>query len=616
MEQALRGLFAMELDDGQLRQGMEELATRWPFPGLISLWGPGLYNRNRTVFRPFILARFPRFTFDTLGRPQSVFKGPSAELFEQWLQDVERVGDVELFRRLYGLQLQDLPWEEGRKRWLGDLLTRYGAASTRAQRQQVLNQFELHFELDEPAAIALYTADPVVSRGFILEHLPWMRWFESSWSSPWQNLPALARERGDEALALELYRRQVPEKTWTQDVLALCDTLQEPGSLLEALEQRHLVHAYKDVATTFLALARKRGRDVVPYLLHHVRDVRQPWSRLNRSFSQLVELAREQEWWDLWSALMRTSANPDTYDREVLGLLRGSRLSGDEVRRRLLLLAGVGRERNFVGFGIVQVQPLKDETAVLLYERFPDLVRGPFRMHVSPGWSGTYPKLTARAIKLGDAQVVDFLASRVALQNVRYGATQQPSPWAGVIERLSASYEELLERSPETFASRAATVLGKMPAFAIGNYGTLVRHNRLARLFFERAHAHYAADARAMRDLLESPQIHVQALAFRVLGRDDERARTLAVRNVDLLQATLLRPLHRKTRLMALGALRNAARDEAAARQLVGRLRDALDLPDQRYPKEALLGLLAELLHRWPALRGPSEQPVVYGGAA
>ena len=164
VEQALRGLFAMDLDDGQLRQGMEEMATRWAFPGLIALWGPGLYYRNRTVFRPFILARFPQFTVDTRGRPKSVFQGPTAELFEKWLQDVERSGDVELFRRLYRLQLQDLAWDARRKRWLGDLLARYGAASTRTQRQLVLNQFDFAFELDEPAAITLYTADAVVSR--------------------------------------------------------------------------------------------------------------------------------------------------------------------------------------------------------------------------------------------------------------------------------------------------------------------------------------------------------------------------------------------------------------------------------------------------------------------
>jgi hypothetical protein len=615
LEQALRGLFTMQLDDGQLREGMEELARRWAFSGLIALWGPGLYNRNRTVFRPFILAHFPQFTFDALGRPQSVFKGPSAELFEKWLEDVERSGDVELFRRLYRLQFQGLSREAGRKRWLSDLEARYGAASTRAQRQGVLDQFDLPFELDEPEAMALYTSDPVVSRGFILAHLPGIRWIDFGRRPPWQRLPALARERGDEALALDIYRRQVPDAVWKRDVLALCDSLQEPGALVEALEQRHPAHWIQDAATPFLELARRRGRDVVPYLLRHLQDVRQPWGPFNRGFAQLVELAREREWLDLWSALMRTSAAPKTYNAEVLALLQRSKLPGDEVRRRLLLLTGVGREVNFPGLGLALVQPLEDDAAVLLYERFPDLVRGPFLRHVSSGWSGIYPKLTARALELDDAPLVDFLASRVALQDLSYRHLQ-PTVWNEVIGRLSAFYESLLERSPEAFAARAGSVLGKMPAFAIGNYGALVRTNRLARLFFERAHAHYASDARVIRDLLESPQIHVQALAFRVLARDDDRARALAAHNVDLLQATLLRPLHRKTRLMALGALRNAARDEAAARQLAGRIRDALDLPDRQYPKEALLGLLAGILHRWPALRGPSEQPVVYGGAA
>jgi hypothetical protein len=37
-----------------------------------------------------------------------------------------------------------------------------------------------------------------------------------------------------------------------------------------------------------------------------------------------------------------------------------------------------------------------------------------------------------------------------------------------------------------------------------------------------------------------------------------------------------------------------------------------LNLPDTRYPKERLLALIAKLIHRWPELRGPKEQPVVY----
>src|SRR5262249_56322346 len=90
------------------------------------------------------------------------------------------------------------------------------------------------------------------------------------------------------------------------------------------------------------------------------------------------------------------------------------------------------------------------------------------------------------------------------------------------------------------------------------------------------------------------------------------RARRAAVDLLDLLLPALLRPLHRGTRLLAFRALANAGHDEESARLIHDRARQALDLPDRHYPKEGLLGLLGELLQRWPALRGPGEQPVVY----
>ena len=43
---------------------------------------------------------------------------------------------------------------------------------------------------------------------------------------------------------------------------------------------------------------------------------------------------------------------------------------------------------------------------------------------------------------------------------------------------------------------------------------------------------------------------------------------------------------------------------------ILERAKDALSLPDTRYPKERLLSLIAKLIHRWPELRGPKEQPV------
>ena len=45
---------------------------------------------------------------------------------------------------------------------------------------------------------------------------------------------------------------------------------------------------------------------------------------------------------------------------------------------------------------------------------------------------------------------------------------------------------------------------------------------------------------------------------------------------------------------------------------LLKKARQALDLPDLNYDKEALVGLIGRILHRWPELRRPREQPVVH----
>ena len=95
---------------------------------------------------------------------------------------------------------------------------------------------------------------------------------------------------------------------------------------------------------------------------------------------------------------------------------------------------------------------------------------------------------------------------------------------------------------------------------------------------------------------------------------NDDRARQLAVASLDILQGTLLRPLHRKTRLAAFGALANAAKaDREAAARVLRRARDAMRLPDKKYPKEQLVGLVGQILHAWPELCGPRERPVIYG---
>ena len=58
----------------------------------------------------------------------------------------------------------------------------------------------------------------------------------------------------------------------------------------------------------------------------------------------------------------------------------------------------------------------------------------------------------------------------------------------------------------------------------------------------------------------------------------------------------------------------NAARGDAgAADRVLRRAREALRLPDTKYPKEQLVGLIGRVLHLRPELRGPRERITVYG---
>jgi hypothetical protein len=102
-------------------------------------------------------------------------------------------------------------------------------------------------------------------------------------------------------------------------------------------------------------------------------------------------------------------------------------------------------------------------------------------------------------------------------------------------------------------------------------------------------------------------------LGYRILALRDPRAVTLAGANIDILLGTLLRPIHRKTRLAAFQALANAARSgPEAAKRIHARARDALKLPNKKYPKAELIGLIGAILEVAPELRGPREQQLIY----
>jgi len=603
VERQVRGLLAGALDDASLRAALEELAlTEGGFPLLTWLWGPELWRRNRRFFRPFVLARFSSAGF--VGKKWvNVTWKERAKVLEPWLAEADLADDVELFRRLHAWKLTRLQGGARDKAVCAELRERFAKATSSPARRLVLEKFAQWFSLDELTALALYQAEPREAGPFILRHLPSSLWTGAEKRILWRSLFDAAA--ADEDFRWKLYRRQVPLPQWLEDVRSLAAGV----TLIGELNKRHPEGWNLALEDGFAWLLDRHGRTVFPYVLKQVAGTGRGW--FGGRLKKLLEVAAKHDWPDLRAALLRACGTYIEFSDEVRSVLK-SNLSEEVVTERLLALCGVSREWNFPGFGMARVQTLTGRAALDLYERRPALVRGPFRLHLQFGAGNkNYRPLVERVVASSDPAdegFLDFLASRYVTHGLRWLTDTVPAE----IELLAGYYTGLRDKEPGVFSRRAANVLGQVPAYTLWNYDNLIRTNPFARLLFERSAKSLLDDPRALADLVEAPEIHVQAMAYRALGCDDDRARAIAQTHLSILQGTLLRPLHRKTRMLAFRALENAAGTPESAAILAARIRDAMAMPDRKYPKEELTGLLGRLLHRWPGLCTAAEQPTVY----
>jgi hypothetical protein len=613
LRKAIEQLLEVQPDPQRLRDHLEGLCRDPLFSGLTWFWGPRLYARSKATFRPFILNHFSEWLTTGKSWKRVAWADHASEL-EAWLQ-AARVGrDGALVRRLLRWKFAALnAWGVDQQRWNAALLEAYRTAASPAARVIVLDEFDDWFQLDEATAIGLYQADRS-SATFILKHLPTPSWGRGK-RAMWEKLGALARSCGDEALFFALYRKLMPVERWEAEVLTLADAVIEQAELNRVLQNRHLEGYGIERGEVVLKLLQRRGRDVMPYVRAKLDETIGGWGKADAT-KQFVDLAEHKGWWDLWSASLRLGRNVKLYNECVAKLMRDQAVSDAARRERLQALAGASREWNWPGLGLAVIHQFDDAVACLIYARYPDLLRGPLRANVSPTWWRGYPELIKAAQAAGDDDLVDQLASRYATR-VSWNRVWQRSsglePDEATTSELATYYQAIRDRDPVEFSRRACNVLTRIPAYASFNQNQLLRSNDLARLLFVRSLEQYLLLPGGVQDLVEGSNIHVMMLAYRVLALPDPRARQLAADNVDILLGTLLRPLHRRTRMAAFEALANAAAaDLALARRIHARAREALKLPDKKYPKPELIGLIARILAAHPALAAEAEQPVVY----
>ena len=185
-----------------MRDHLEGLRRDEAVPGLTWFWGPELYRRNRVVFREFILAHFSEFELGGLKGWRRVKWHEHEERLQAWLDQVRRNRDTWLTRRLLRWKFAGERWNVDREAWCRQLVREYQAAKGPAAQAVVLDEFDDWFELDEPAALALYSANRG-SSSFILKHLPQrFSFWGGEKRTMWRSMIEACRKAGDLDLAL------------------------------------------------------------------------------------------------------------------------------------------------------------------------------------------------------------------------------------------------------------------------------------------------------------------------------------------------------------------------------------------------------------------------------
>ena len=555
LQKTLQNLFEIQQDNQRLRDHLEGVRMDEAFSGLTWFWGPVLYERNRVIFRPFILNHFSDWQPVSSWRWKRIKWSDHQDRLEPWLDQTRKNRDIQLVRKLLSWKYANNKWGIDQKRWNIALVNDYQSANSPAARAIILDEYDTWFNLDEDTALSLYETD-TASAHFIGEHLPVSYWGEKK-RAMWTRLGDRAKQQGDEEFFFKLYRTLIPVDQWNTDALTLANTISKVDKLNNELEKRHPKGWDLKREDTLLALLKARERDVFPYIRSKLEETFGGW--YNDKTDDLIKLAKQKGWWDLHTAAIRTSSDTKFFNKAINELLDKRGIDENTRIERLKALAGVSREWNWPGIGLARIHSLDDKIAQKLYLRYPDLVKGPFLANVTPRWWNSSKALLEAALDQEDNELVDILSARYVTRTY-YSYSGVANQDTQETDELADYYQKIRDRDPKVFAMRAANVLTRVPAYATYSVAHLLKTNALARLLFVRSFNAYLSVPGAVQDLIEGSNIHVQKLAYRVLAQNDPRAQTLAEENIDILLGTLLRPIHRSTRIPAFSALANAAK--------------------------------------------------------
>ncbi len=616
LEHRLAWLFNdTSMDDDKLLAQLQKLRESKLLSSFTWWYGPRLYALNREKFRAFILERF-RTTWVKDSETGPVFErvpwgtGPGKDL-QAWLEAADRADDIALTRLLLAWKVTGMGWKEGRTFLAQELAARLKAAQSVPVRDVVLAKFDVWMlALDEETAIKVYKAGADQTRGFILRHLPFM-WDKNSAERVLpRHLYERAMKGNDFALADEIYRRRVPMAKWERDAVELCGQIKEPKALMDRLRRTEPTGPGVDLKHGLMKILQARGKDVLPYVVKSVHDGGRGWQ--GRHQAPYLEAAKTNKWWELWAETTRVPGNDAEFCEQVDWVLMNPGVPALAKRVLLGMLANVGADAGRVGLGLPKPVTMYDKTALTMYKMFPEILRGPLRGTLNYNAPGTHKGYTTLITELGAKQdwvLLDYLAGQMMVLYVAPGGKNLSVKARDDLARLRGYYKALKEKDPKSFALRSVGILSLLKS---GDFvGKL--ENPLSRMFFTRSTAALLSEPQLLVDMAESSNDAVRRLAFRALATNDPVAQRAGVKCLDALLGVLLTPMNMQMRRDGLAALANAGEsDLEAAKLILPRAIDALDIADRRYPREGLLGLIGRVAGAWPELSGQAGSATVF----
>jgi hypothetical protein len=559
----LQSLLQAELEPQELLAELSSLARHPSFQKHADLWAPALYERNARYFEA-TLTRYLN---------QDIHQQTIRTLMARAEQD----GYHTLFHELYCKVVDEKEWNQ-------DITTLAQSPDPDTRVLQALRQRNMSrnwYALAEKNALLLYQRNASLFTDFLRDHLP-PRWLPGR--TPFRNLYRAAQERGDDDFAWFLFRRFASKKEWSREMNALLEQDIPPHQIVAELRKRHPEHNRFGDTKLLLRFMQRYGEALLPYVEQNIFWIGA--GNRERTLAYIEQVGNEKLYWGIFFKI----ATRDMWHTALRNLLKQP-LSDEAFLAALQLRTPPPPSHPW----LLHRWQIPNDIALALYHRNATLFR-PFLVDFV---QQPEPDLFQAAEHAGDEAFLDLLTMRLMqrLQTLMYRAypdehIRQMHPHRGRAERqhydaiagaLVARLERLRTHAPETYVHHAANILSYIGPYDIWSFRREAERNPVLIYLMQQERETWRQSPHAIRELLESPNIHVQIIGLEMLKDGGGDAAQRVVENLLILRALLLSRCYIKTKKLVLHCLEQAARhDPAYVAQIVPLLEETMDFRGKR----------------------------------